>query len=138
MLGGKYGYYPPDPKLAYEADSLCDAYCDVIGKIYKPYFAKEAERDAMYPDIFETIIPNFLKSIDHLCAKGEFLVGDSLTTADFWIGGLYTNFCANENVGFAKERWQAILEEFPNFKAYGERFAQANSTYLGSRPSYPI
>ena len=55
---------------------LCDAYMDVISKIYQPFMTPEEKREAMYPGIFEDVLPKFLKTIDSICAKGEFLVGD--------------------------------------------------------------
>ena len=95
-----------------------------------PFFKQENEREAMYPEIFDKVLPGFLTRIDPLCAKGQFLVGDKLTCADFWIGGLYTNFFNNADIGFAKDRWAAVLAKYPNFKAYGERFAAANQKWL--------
>ena len=92
----------------------------------------------MYPEIFDEILTKFLTTIDPLCAKGQFLVGAKLSPADFWIGGLYTNFFTNKDCSFGKDRWGALLAKFPNFKAYGERFAAANSAWLGSRPGAPI
>ena len=70
MLGCKYGYYPEDPLQAFKCDELCDTYLDIIGKIYIPFFKPEDQREAMYPDIFDKILPNFLTRIDPLCAKG--------------------------------------------------------------------
>jgi hypothetical protein len=58
--------------------------------------------------------------------------------ADFFIGGLYTNYINNKNVGFAKDKWATCLEKYPNFKAYGERFTAANKKRLDSRKQYPI
>ena len=55
---------------------LCDAYMDVIPKLYPPFMAPEEKREAMYPPIFDDVLPKFLKTIDSLCAKGGFLVSD--------------------------------------------------------------
>ena len=105
-LGMKYGYYPEDPMQAYECDMLCDGYNDVLTKMYKPFFVKEEEKkEAMYPEIFDKLLPNYLAVIEPICEKGGWLVGENLTIADFWIGGLYTSYLANEEVGFAKEKW---------------------------------
>ena len=137
FLGQQHGYYPSDAKLAYDCDSLVDLYQDLLPKLCAPCYTKdEAAKPALVAEIFEKLLPNFLKQVEPICARGEFLVGDSLTIADFWIGGLYTNFCTNEAVGCAKEQWATALDEFPNFKAYGERFAEANKTYLAARPQY--
>ena len=63
------------------------------------------------------------------------MIGDRLTVADFWIGGLYTNGFDNDKV-FMKERWAALLKQYPAFEAYGKRFTFANKAYLARRPKY--
>lgn len=86
----------------------------------------------MFPEIFD-MINNFLTEIDGNLTKSKFLCGDNLTIADFTIGALYTNYVANPHTTFAKDRFAKVLQDFPNFKAYGERFAEANKEYLASR-----
>lgn len=130
FLGKKYGYYPEDPMEAYECDMLCDSYNDLLGKVYKPYFVSdEAKREKMYPEIFEKALPRFLENIEPLCEGNTWLVGDKLSIADFWIGGLYTNMLANDNVGFAKEKFTEVLAKYPTFAAYGERYVAATQDY---------
>ena len=80
----------------------------------------------MCDNIFNVVLPKFLNIVEPILANGQYLCGENLSSADFWIGGLYTNFIANEHVGFTKERWLASTNDYPNFKAYGERFAAAN------------
>ena len=107
-----------------------DDYNDVQGKIYKPFFNKdEAAKAALLAEIFDTIVPNFLAKIEERCGAGEFLVGNTLTCADFYIGGLYTNYCANPDITFAKDQWAAVLDKFPNFKAYGQRYVAATQKW---------
>ena len=68
---------------------------------------------------------------DHFAAnKTDFLFGDQPYTADFLIGGVYVNYITNPNVGYGKEKWEASVENYPHFKAYGERFAKLLATYL--------
>jgi len=86
MLGCKYGYYPADPLEAFKSDEISDTYLDIMGKVYPPFFKPEDQREAMYPEIFDNILPKFLTRIDPLCAKGQFIVSDKLCCADFWIG----------------------------------------------------
>ena len=66
---------------------------------------------------------------------GNFLCGDKLTIADFWIGGFYVNYITNPDISFCKERWAKVADNFPNFTAYGKRFAAANAKYLETRAS---
>lgn len=105
MLGKEHGYYPEDIMKAYHCDQLIDAYLDIIGKIYKPFFLPKDKRADSYPNIFGKLLPDFLNYVEETAGKAEFLCGDEITIADFWIGGLYTNFIANPDVGFAKESW---------------------------------
>ena len=140
MLGRKYGYYPKDPMQAFECDELIALYQGILGPVYTPHFQKKADRkEAMVNEVFDRVVPKFLQEIDPKCGGDtKFLLGDKLTIADFWIGGFYTNYAANPNIDYAPERWAALLEEYPNFKAYGERFTEENKAYLKKRPSYPI
>ena len=69
--------------------------------------------------------------------EGEWLVGNKLTLADFWIGGLYTNYFANPNVGHSKEWFAETLAKYPAFEAYGKKFAEANAEHLAKRPDAP-
>ena len=70
-----------------------------------------------------------MQFIEPLC-ENDWLVGKFLTIADFWVGGLYTNFCNNPNISFAKDKWKDVLNKWPNFKAYGERFSKHFEDYL--------
>ena len=65
-----------------------------------------------------------MAKLEERCAAGEFLVGKSLTCADFYVGGLYTNHFANPEI-YEKEKWDELLTKYPNFKAYGERYTAA-------------
>ena len=105
-----------------------------------PQFKPEGpERDELMKDIFENILPNFLKEAEKVLEHGKkFLVGDSLNTCDFWIGCLYTNYLNNQDIGFGKEQFAKVRDDFPKFKAYGERFAAENEKWLKERPAAPI
>ena len=59
-----------------------------------------------------------------------------MTIADFWIGGIYTNFI-NEGMKFPKtygeDKWPSCLDKYPHYKAYGVRFSQAMKVRLDYR-----
>ena len=135
-LGSVHGYYPTDPMEAYEVDCMLDGYEDILGKLVKPAFTPENEREALYDGIFNKekgTLTKFLRVCEPMCAKGEWLCGPKLTVADFWIGGMYTNLINNEHC-FGREHWDACLDEFPAFKAYGQKFAAEVKKRLESRP----
>ena len=73
-----------------------------------------------------------MKILKPYLRENEFLIDDKLTIADFYIGGLYTNFMKNSKL--AKVDWANVKIDFPGFVAYGERFAMANARYLKKRP----
>ena len=121
-LGMNHGYYPDDPLEAQECDEFMDGYADILAKVYKPHFEPSVDTT----ELFSTVLPKYLDSIDAACAKGQFLCGANLTVADFAVGCLYTNYFNNAGV-FKSQNWKYVLDKFPNFKAYGERFSAANA-----------
>lgn len=56
-----------------------------------------------------------------------------MTIADFWVGNIYTNFINNPEVTFAKDKWPTVLEKYPHFKAYCEKFSEENKVRLEYR-----
>jgi len=136
-LGRKYGYYPDDPMKSFECDMLIDMYMDVIGKVYKPLFeADETKHDPMILEIVEAMKKFLDGAAPHF--EGNFLVGDKLSIADFWIGGLYTNYLASSDIPFGKEQFSEVLASYPAFEAYGKRYAEEMKSYISSRAKYPI
>ena len=138
FLANSHGLYPQDKLKAYHCDRLVDASNAYISTVYKPVFAQgdEAKAAAMN-EVLDDVLPKFLDYIEPECAKAEnFIVGD-ISLADFYIGGLYVNYFKNSMI-YAPERWAALLEKYPGFKAYGERFAGAMAEYLASRPPAPV
>ena len=101
------------------------------------FIKDEAEKEVKMNEQFDVIVPKFLDEINDRCKSG-WLVGDKITIADFFIGGLYINYLTNEHVAYGKDRWPQILEKYPNFKAYGKRYAKEVSGYIASRGNYPI
>merc|ERR1712046_405571 len=74
FLGKKHGYYPEDHMQAFKCDELLDRYNDVLSAVYKPHFAKDG-KDEMIETLFQKTLPIYLKQIDEICAKGEFMCG---------------------------------------------------------------
>ena len=70
-FGKLYGYYPEDPKEAQLCDQLIDEYEPVLKKAYMPHFSvgKPEKMEAMLPEIFDDLIPNFLTRIDPLLRR---------------------------------------------------------------------
>ena len=112
---------------------------DVAGVVYLPHFAKDpADKEAKIKKLFEETLPKYLDEIEKVCGESKFLVGDTLTIADFFVAGLYTNYLHNEHITFAKDEFAAILAKYPKFQAYGERYAEENKDYLSKRGNFAI
>ena len=136
FLGAKYGYYPKDPMEAYETDALCDAAQDVMAKVYLPIFGPADKKEENISLVIDEVMPKFLNMLEPRLGDSGFVCGEKLTIADFWIGGFYTNYATNP-MCYAPERWAALLEKYPKFKAYGARFAEENKEYLAKRHQAP-
>lgn len=126
----------------YKVDSLLDYFEDFLPKMYKATIAKEHERNSHYPDLFNTSLPKFLKVVEGELAKhsNNWVCGDKLTVADFWIGGLYVNVFTNPNrpQNWGSEEFAKLMNDFPNYKAYGEKFAAEIKPRLDTRAAYPF
>jgi glutathionyl-hydroquinone reductase len=46
--------------------------------------------------VFDKVLPKFLDEIEPICGNHTFLFGETLTTADFRVGGLYTDYINNK------------------------------------------
>ena len=132
-LGSVLGYYPKDERLAYEVDYLLEGYEPCLKGCAEPFFSKGSQHEEQLQKLFDQTLPKFLGVVEPLCAKGGWLVGDDLTVADFWIGCLYTNYINNKNITFGKDKWATCLNDFPNFKAYGEKFTEAMKKRIEKR-----
>lgn len=139
FLASKLGYYSSDPLVAYYSDMLIDTYQPLLGALGSPMFAPdEAAKAALIDKAFDEILPKHLAYVEPFAAKGKWLTGDKLQGCDFYWGGLYVNWFTNVNVGYGKGRWETLIEKFPAFKAFGERFRAENSKYLSTRRPCPF
>ena len=95
-------------------------------------------KDAAIKDCFEKGVPGLMAVLDPYLKDDGFLLGENLTVADFFYGGLYVNTFINENRTYGHDEYKKALEDYPKFAAYGERFKAKVETYLGLRPKYPL
>ena len=49
------------------------------------------------------------------------------------MGGMYTNTFTH-HAFYTNGEWDKLAQKFPNFDAYGKRFAAANQKWLDARP----
>lgn len=86
------------------------------------------------------MLPRLLKVVEGELAlsNNTWTCGEKITIADFFIGGIYTNWITNPNVPWGKDKYAKLMEDHATFKAFGERFAAEVKGRLDTRPSYPM
>ena len=138
LFGMKYGYYPLDIQEQYEVDMLSDFFNEIFNDLAGPALAPdEATKNAAIKKVFEQRLPYIMTVIKPRLDKGGWLVGNRMSTADFWYGTMYTSLIANPNA-YGRTEFGAFLKANPSFEAYGKRFAAEHKRYLDSRQPSPI
>ena len=102
-LGKMNGYYPKDSLEASKVDFMVENFNVFFPRLGTVAFLKGAEYQAEISEIFDKLIPDFMKKLAPNLSGNSFLCGGhKLTIADFWIGSLYTNFMNRPNIGYEK------------------------------------
>ena len=98
-LGLKYGYYPDDPMRAQECDMITDAYYDTFGPQGETVLGKGNDANTI-PDCQkkykDEVLPKFLTFLEPYCARGTWLCGNKICTADFWVGAVIVELLCND------------------------------------------
>lgn len=138
LLSRRHGYYPEtDPFVAWQIDSAMDSLWDIIPDLL-------IVRDE--PDMFKKVymgmqlltgkLPQWLAIHEkRLKEKGStnFLVGDSMTIADFaWASLIFSSFFNDGNEH--APRLRAVFENFPLLMEYQTNLAKTLEGYLAARP----
>lgn len=86
-------------------------------------------------------LDDFLTFLEPYCAKGQFLCGNKLSVADFWVGAMVTGLFKNPN-SFGHEGGADSFEskgsKYPAFMAYCDRFCAENKKRMDTRPALPF
>ena len=137
FLGKEHGYYPEDPVEAHKVDYLIDSFYDKFVGLAVNSVLPSPLLEFEFSLVFNDAIPDFLDFLEPYLKEGKFICGDKLTTADFVIGGFYTNMITNERdialLGdrywkreslpvalFTKftlgtKKWENFMKNYPNF-----------------------
>ncbi len=138
FLGVKHGYYPTDAFEAYRADSFVDALNDLVNQLTNVKWEADADKQKeLFMAVFTETLPKFLTVCEARLSSNSnplFLVGESLTIADFAYAGLIFNIFYNDENDKAV-LFRSVFERFPLQKAYAENL-QTNvfKEYLENRP----
>lgn len=121
FLGKTYGFMPSSPEENYLIISAMNTMEDLFNAVMKamspfsPY--DEAKKKELAKDLEEKVIPLLLGELESRLQKKhnkDFIVGEMLTIADFYIMGLYTQFTTIPPCKMIIDKFQGI----PNLKAY--------------------
>ena len=85
---------------------------------------------------FNEILPKFLADVENTLGNQNFLCGEQLSLADFYIGNLYVSWLVNP-LAYEPERRAALLQQFPKYTAYGKRFETKMGDFLKRRKPCP-
>ena len=146
FLARRTGYYPTDPDVAFVHDWIIDTYYDVFDAITGPQFImvtqnkSEGELKEMIDKLLNETVPGVLKRLmPHIKAAQNqmFILGNKPTFADCVLVTFYTDFLAND-LTHSKSRRDALLLEYPEFKAYAEKVKMWAKEYYVQRVSSPV
>ena len=136
-LAQTYGFSTHSAMEAYKCQHLIYLYQEDYGKhSARLWMAKPEDKPAVMDEIASTHFPALAGHLTRKLVDGKtkFLVADHLTTADFIVGGFFTNTVCNPNNAFAAkwtEAWEKCSDEL---KAYVAAFQEELKDYLASRP----
>jgi len=119
FLAQKFGQYPTDPETQFEVDQIREL---INNDIYEDWFRQfvldEEKRKGYADDFFNTRFPEKLSYINDLIKKtgnNGYIVGNSLTLADFTLWNLAEGFLSHPNW---KEKSVPVFEKFPELQEY--------------------
>eukprot|EP00349_Pseudokeronopsis_sp_Brazil_P007327 CAMPEP_0202958802 /NCGR_PEP_ID=MMETSP1396-20130829/3070_1 /ASSEMBLY_ACC=CAM_ASM_000872 /TAXON_ID= /ORGANISM="Pseudokeronopsis sp., Strain Brazil" /LENGTH=88 /DNA_ID=CAMNT_0049677049 /DNA_START=433 /DNA_END=699 /DNA_ORIENTATION=- len=87
-----------------------------------------------------TALPKFFEKLDKRIAQNsskDYIVGKSITIADFVIGSFIYAICRNEKGAIAAQVGH-IPEQYANVKHWADHFKQENNEYLSKRQPRPM
>ena len=139
-LGKVHGYYPEDAYTAWRVDSTLDLIGDLLNAFYKAAFNPNEElKKQLFADFYGKTLPSFVESIQKRLEGNTtqaFIVGESLTIADFALAAVaYSSFLNENNPSRADQL--AIVEKYPVALAYFQGLGEPLKDYLAARKPSP-
>lgn len=137
FLAETHGFATKTPMQAYKCQHLISLFQEDYGKHQTKWWMASAEdKPKIMDEILGTHFPTFA---GHVARKydgsSKFLVADHLTTADFIVGGFFTNTVLN-SANPNHEKWTEAYSKVPeNLKTYVSNFQDEMKEYLSARPS---
>lgn len=135
--------YPKSPIEAYRNDWICESqYKPCFDKlnIHKLALGQDAKDKFKY--ISEIGLPKFMEAMTPYVKEG-WAIGDGskMYMADFYIGSIWTDVVYGYDATTGRKSWlgdhpelmKELHTKYPEFCAYGKRFAEAIKGYLDTR-----
>jgi len=117
-LAQEFRQYPTDPEEVLFLEQLRDFFVlDINEEFNRHWYLKDQAKQDYLDKFFSTTLPNRLEKLEAILKKGngEFLVGNSISLADFYALEFSQRILFNPDW---KDRAEPVLEKFPVFKAY--------------------
>ena len=118
-------------------DMVCDTANEMFGKWAGiALFTPDDQKDAAWTEFKDGGLRNFMNMVEAQLAKNstnKFLVGETMTIADFSMISFIFNCLNNENGPFHSV-FSDFLLEFPMVGAYSKRLYNEQKKHLDSRP----
>lgn len=141
-LGKIFGYYPEDAFEAWRVDSTLDFLGDFTNARYKANNHPDPEtKEQVLKDFYEKTLADFFQKIqkrleDNEAVSTTYFVGDKMTIADFGNAAVAYNYFLNEH-NADKEKFQAVLNNYPKVLAYYRGLGELLKDYLTTRRPSP-
>ena len=136
-LGIRFGYYPTDPMERWQVDSTLDAIADIYELVAKCYFGATADaKQESLDELMGVKLPKFMSCMNTRLQGKRYMVGYTLTIADFALGSFFHQTVINEN-GPHYELFLPELQKYKHCIAFVKHFHDDNLQYVENmKPSF--
>lgn len=117
-----HGYYPMDPQRAWEVDSNLDANVDLQEKFWHMKFAKDQQQQELLDEYKNKVLPSYFNVMEKRLQNNgsqRYIVGDTLTIADFDNVHIAYDYFYNPNNPYHKEHME-VLSQYKLMQKYYE------------------
>ena len=112
-LAAHFHFMPQDTLEYFKCDQISEIFYDIYTHKILPHnfsFNKTKQLEQR-KELLDDILPKFLSTIEDRLGENNFLIGDTLTLADFWVGTcLYCDMLDNPKYLFSAEEKNKLFE----------------------------
>ena len=136
FLGRTYGYYPEEPETAWKVDSTIDAVEDYLNSYFRFNFESNEEKKAVAKENWLKMLPTWVSAIEKRIsanAGSKFIVGPTITIADFALAAVGFNLLLNEANPHYTESYP-FIKDHEILKTYANNLREELKEHLEKRP----